>query len=265
MSFPMTSETTMSDPIDLLALLRKIGLRIPAAALQALLAHTTKTKLGPARLIEELVAAEVREREARNLARRTRLATLGTFKPIDEFDWSHPRKIDRDLYDHLLGLDFVAHGQNVLFRGQAGVGKTLLAQHLGMRALERGLSVRFSTISAALADLLRQESIPATERRLKRYLGPQLLILDELGYVPSDSRAADLLYNIVSRRHERRAVVITTNLAFKQWGSVFQDASCLGALVDRFAQHCHVMDIDADSWRDKNSIRRSPPRRPPKR
>ena len=78
----------------------------------------------------------------------------------------------------------------------------------------------------------------------------------QLGYVPCDSRAADLLFHIVSRRHEAKSIVLTTNLAFKQWGTVFHDASCLGALVDRFAQHCHVLDIDAESWRAKSSLRR---------
>src|SRR5262249_40945242 len=94
-----------------------------------------------------------------------------------------------------------------------------------------------------------QESVPAFERRLKRYLRPDLLILDELGYLPCDSRAADMLYNIVSRRHEERSVVITTNLALKQWGTVFPGAACVGALVDRFAQHCHRVDICRDAPR----------------
>jgi DNA replication protein DnaC len=160
-------------------------------------------------------------------------------------------------YDGRLG----GRGENVLFRGQAGVGKTSLAQSLGQRAMERGHTVRFSTVPTALADLLRQEPLPATERRLRRYTSPDLLILDELGYVPCDSRAADLLFHMVGRRHEKRAIVITTNLACKQWGSVFHGASCVGALVDRFAQHCHTVDIDAESWRDKHALRRSTPRK----
>lgn len=247
---------------DLAELTRRLGLRLPHDALAALVAHATKTKLSPAQIIESLCDAEVREREARNLARRAKIASIGSPRPLDKFDWNHPRSIDRDLYEQLYdSLDFVRAGENVLLRGQAGVGKTTLAQHLALRALERGMTVRFSTLPTALADLLRQESLPATERRLRRYVTPDLLVLDELGYVPCDARAVDLFFHIVSRRHERRSIVITTNLSYKQWGTVFRDASCLGALIDRFAQHCHTIDIDADSWRGGEAQRRSAKRK----
>ena len=256
----------MSDTTDLVELLRRIGIRASREAIEAWLTHAAKMKASPAQVTEQLCALEQREREARNLARRQKMATLGSPKTLDRFDWNHPRSIDRELYEQLhSSLDFIRRGENILLRGQAGVGKTTLAQNLGLRALERGFTVRFCTLPAALADLLRQESIPATERRLHRYTAPDLLCLDELGYVPRDSRAADLLFHIVSRRHEARSVVITTNLAFKQWGSVFHDASCLGALVARFAQHCHVIDIDAESWRNKDAaLRRGKNRKPVK-
>lgn len=250
------------DPVEALT---SIGLRASPQSLRALIQEATKARLGPVQFCEKLVALERRERDTCNLARRTRAATIGPCAPLDTFDWNHPRSIDRPLYESLLQLDFVAHGHNVLFRGQSGVGKTMLAQNLALAALAKGFRVRFVSLAAALADLLRQESLPALERRLRRYTSPDLLVLDEIGYLPADSRSADLLYNIVSRRHLCRATVITTNLAFKEWGSVFPSAACVGALVDRFIERCHVVDIDADSWRQKVSQQPPPPSSSPRR
>jgi DNA replication protein DnaC len=254
---------TTSNDDDLYDGLASIGFRASRDALTAFFTHAHKSRMSPTEMALQLIAIERRAREASNLARRTRAAYLGSFKPLDRFDWAHPRKIDHALVEKLVGLDFVSRGENVLLRGQSGVGKTMIAKNIGSAALAAGYSVRFSTLAAALADLLQQESLPAFERRLKRYLRPDVLILDELGYLPCDSRAADILYNIISRRHEQRAVILTTNLAFKQWGTVFPGAACVVALVDRFKQHCHRVDIDADSWRDQHSFERddpSPPR-----
>lgn len=243
----------------LLDALAALGIRAGRDVLGAFLVHAHKSRLSPTQTLEQFVALERRAREATNLARRTRAAYLGKFKPLDRFDWAHPRKIDRSLVERLLTLDFVGRGENVLFRGQSGVGKTMLAQNVGHAALLAGYSVRFTSLAAALADLLQQESIPAFERRLKRYIRPDVLVLDELGYLPCDSRAADILYSIISRRHEQRSTVITTNLAFKQWGAVFPGAACVVALVDRFAQHCHRVEIDAESWRDLHAFERDEP------
>ncbi|MBK8010135.1 MAG: ATP-binding protein [Deltaproteobacteria bacterium] len=249
--------------IDLNQSLRRLGMRASEEAINGLIKHAHKGKLSPEVLIEKLVEIELRERDVRNLARRTRDASLGRFKTMDQFDWAHLRKVDRPLIEGLLMLDFLVATPpaNILLRGPAGVGKTTIAQNIGLAALEAGHTVRFSTLPATLADLLRQESLPAIERRMKRYTAPDLLILDELGYVPCDSRAADLFFNIISRRHEVRSVVITTNLPFKSWGDVFPAAACLGALIDRFAENCHVVDLDADSYRQrsaKDSRRKAP-------
>ncbi len=126
-----------------------------------------KSRIGPTETIEQLVDLEERARVAVNLARRTRFACLGSFKTADRFDWSHPEKIDRALVERMLELDFVDQGENVLLKGGSGLGKTMIAQNLGHAALAAGFTVRFSTLAAALADLLNQESMPAFERRLR--------------------------------------------------------------------------------------------------
>lgn len=241
----------MENPNDVYEEFRRLGFRSPESTMRALIQQLTKSRASPIETCEKIATLEWREREAKNLKRRTRLATLGNFKPIDAFDWNHSKAIDRGLYEELHGLDFIEKGENVLLRGTSGLGKTMLAQNLGLAALTKGHTVLFTSLSWALADLLKQESIPAFERRLRRYLTPELLIIDEIGYVPCDGRSGDMLFNIVSRRHEKRSTVITTNLPFKQWGTVFPGAACVVALVDRFVQHCHVLDIEGESWRQK--------------
>lgn len=234
--------------------LRRLGLRVSQEALAAFLTHVHKSHLGPTETLEQLTDLEERARASVNLARRTRFACLGSFKTLDRFDWEHPEKIDRPLIEQLVELDFVDRGENVLLKGGSGLGKTTIALNVGQAALAAGFTVRFSTLAAALADLLAQESLPAFDRRIRRYTHPDLLILDELGYLPCDSRAAEILYNIISRRHEQRSTIITTNLAFKQWGTTFPGAACVVALVDRFAQHCHRIEILGESWRDKHRL-----------
>ncbi len=191
-----------------------LGFRIDADTIGALLKDGTKRKLSPAQLCERIIAAEARERDCRNLKSRSRAATLGTFKSIDQFDWNWPREIDRGLYEQLSTLDFIKKKENLLLRGPSGVGKSSLAKNLGLQALNQGYTVRFTTLASALADLLKQESLPALERRMKRYTAPSLWVCDEIGYLPCDNRSADMLYNIIARRHENAATIITTNIPF---------------------------------------------------
>ena len=182
---------------DIADLLRSLGVRVSREALLALITHATTARLSPVQTFEELVALARRERDHRNLAARTKAATLGTLKPLDRFDWNHPRTIQRELIEELTTLDFIAKGHNVLLRGPSGVGKTMLAQNLGLLALQRGYTVRFTTLSAALADLLKQESLPALERRMRKYTAPALLILVVSPFSPPYGLTYGLMFGLV--------------------------------------------------------------------
>ena len=249
-------------PIDVADLLKSIGIRLSKEALRGLLDDMHKRKLSPAQVCEHLVTAEAKERARRNLDRRSRYAALGSMASIDTFDWTWPKSIDKDLVDKLLTLSFVDDADNVLLRGPPGLGKSTIAKNLGHLALQKGLQVRYSTVAAMLTDIGKQDGLLAMERRMRRYTQPHLLILDELGYVPHGARGADHLFNIISSRHERAATVITTNLAYKKWGEVFDGAASINAAVDRFAQHCVVVDIDGDSYRQRKPEPPAPAARP---
>lgn len=237
---------------DLYDELERIGLRASKSQIEALLTHASKSRLSPVQVVEHLVEVERRERDARNLAARTKRASVGSHKTMDLFEWDHPRKIERALCEEqVLSLAFVRTRSNVLFRGPAGLGKTMLEQNTATLALAAGMTVCFTNVGTALADLLRQESLPAVERRIKRYTGVDVLVFDELGYVPCDARAADLLFQIISRRHEKASTVIATNLAFKEWGPMFHGAASLVPLIDRFTQHLVTIDIEGESYRQK--------------
>lgn len=239
--------TPQTDPV---ALLRGLGFRAATDALNAFLTHATAARFSPIQVVEQLAVLERQHRDAINLASRTRHATLGKYKLLDKFDWNHPTNVSRELYEQLQSLEFISRGENALFRGPCGIGKTTLVQNLCHEALRKGMRVRFSTLASMMAELLKQESLPALERRMRSYILPHVLVVDELGYMPTDARAADILFNIISRRHLKASTIITTNLAYKDWPTIFPGASCLVALVDRFAENCHVMDMDGESYRD---------------
>ena len=146
---------------------------------------------------------------------------------------------------------------NLVIAGPNGVGKTTIAHNVGYQALMNGHTVLRTTASEMLNDLAAQESSLALGRRLRRYCNPSLLIIDELGYLSYDTRYGDLLFEVVSRRHETRSTVLTTNKAFSEWGQVFSNASCVSALIDRLVHRAEIVKIDGKSYREKEALERS--------
>jgi DNA replication protein DnaC len=207
--------------------------------------------------VREYLGVEEDERDRRSLERRIHGARLGAFKSMADFDWDWPEKIDRDQVEDLLQITFLDDATNVVLLGPSGIGKTMIAQNLGHQALQRGHTVRRVTASEMLNDLAAQESSAALTRRLRRYCGPRLLIVDEVGYLSYDGRYGDLLFEVVSRRHLQRSTVLTSNKAFSEWTQVFAGASCVSALVDRIVHRAEIVKIVGESYRKKEAAERA--------
>lgn len=221
-----------------------------------ILAHWDDVAAAP--WLPKLLDYEEAERTRRSLERRIRNARLGSFKPLIDFDWSWPKQIDREAIDEVLSLGFFEEGVNTLLLGPNGVGKTMLLKNLAHHALLRGYTVRFITASDMLNDLAVPDTSVALTRRLKRYCGPQLLCLDEVGYLSYDSRYADLLFEVVTRRYEaHKPIAISTNKPFAQWSEVFPNAACVVTLIDRLIHRCELIDIQARSYRLKEAKERA--------
>jgi DNA replication protein DnaC len=229
--------------------LRALGLQGAAGELDDLIALATKKRWGPTQMLEHVADIEERERSRRGLERRLSRSHLGPFKTIADYDWNWPTKIDRLLIEAAVGLHFFGAARNVVLVAPQGLGKTMIAQNIAHQAIVQGHSVLFTTAAQMLLDLGGQESSRALESRLRHYAKQSLLVVDEVGYLAFDNRNADLLFQVVSRRYERKSLVLTTNLAFKDWPSVFPNATCATALIDRVIHHADVIGIEGRSYR----------------
>jgi DNA replication protein DnaC len=229
--------------------LRALGLVASADALDDLVALSTKNRWSVTQLLAHVAELEDKERARKGLERRLSRSHLGAFKPLADFDWSWPTKIDRPLVESAVSLHFLASARNVVLVAAQGLGKTMIAQNIAHQAVLTGHSVLFTTAAQMLLDLGGQESSRALERRLRHYAKQSLLVLDEVGYLAFDNRNADLMFQVVSRRYERKSLVLTTNLAFRDWPTIFPNATCATALIDRIVHHADVISVEGKSYR----------------
>jgi len=246
----MTSQTASGT--DLTTQLAQIGLHATAGNLDDFIARAAKGRWSMRAALEEMTRMELHERAGRSLRRRLARSRLGRFKPMADYDWNWPKKIDRAVIERALTLEFIEEGRNLILLGSNGLGKTMISKNIAFAAVQRGRSVLFKTAAELIEDL-QVDSAHLRRRKLAHYARPQLLCIDEVGYLSYDSHAADLLYEVINRRYEQKSLIVTTNRAFKEWNQVFPNATCIATLLDRLTHHADVTVIDGQSYRVRES------------
>lgn len=206
--------------------------------------------------LPEFVSAEEEARNRKNYARRMALAHLNDFKPLTDFDWSWPTKIDRTAISELLTLEFMMDHENIVFVGGNGTGKTMIAKNIAFEAVKKGIHVISVNAASMLSALSRYESNGILNRGLSKYTKPDLLLIDELGQISFGERHADLLFNVINARYLKKSTMITTNTHFKQWNELFPNATCVATIIDRLIHHCEIIEILGESYRLRESQER---------
>jgi DNA replication protein DnaC len=262
MSFP--AQTTTKSP-DLKEQLDQVGLVGLADCIEDFLARASKGRFSPRQVVEEIVRLELTEGAKRSLERRLERSRIGRFKPVADFDWNWPKKIERDVIERAFTLDFIGEHRNLVLLGANGIGKTMIAKNLAYQAALAGHSVLFVTAAELLDDLRVEVAQTTFRRKLTKYASPHLLVIDEVGYLSYDHHAADLLYKVVDRRYEKQSLVLTTNLAFREWNTVFPNATSIATLLDKLTHHADVTLIEGDSYRVHESQKEAAARKKDKK
>lgn len=203
--------------------------------------------------LDNLAQGEAAFKSDRSTQRRIRLARLPTIKTLDQFDWAWPKKINRLQIQNIFRLQFIEDKSNVIFIGGVGVGKTHLASALAYSACLNGHSALFASAIDIVNTLSASQNTGRMKQELKKYLKPDLLLIDELGFLPVDKKGADLIFQAISMRYEKSATIITTNRPYKEWPGIFNNDSTLtSAILDRLLHHADTVIIEGPSYRMKD-------------
>ena len=254
-AIPPSAMTTPAQIERLGEHLRKLRLLKSGERLEALLQHAAAQELPYAEFLEQVLGEEVAAKASKNIAMRTAMARLPFVKPLETFDFGYQPSIDRKQVQTLASCHFIEHGDNVIVLGPPGVGKTHLAVSLGIKAIENGYRVLFTTAANLIAVLTKAHAEGRLDEKLKVYATPRLLIIDEIGYLPIDRLGANLFFQLISRRYERGPMILTSNQSFSAWGDVFGDRIIATAILDRLLHHAVTLNIRGNSYRLKDKLK----------
>ncbi|EFK10588.1 IstB-like ATP-binding protein, partial [delta proteobacterium NaphS2] len=241
--------------------LKKLKLSTMLRELEGVIRQANQESLSYEEFLLNLSEAEVQTRQENGRKRRLQEAKFPILKPMETFDFDAAPGLDVRLMKELANCDYVKKSRNIIFAGKSGAGKTHLSTALGMEACKQGIRSRFVTGCGLANELIEARDEKQLGRAVKRYASYGLLIIDELGYIPFSKEGAQLIFQILAERHERKSVIITTNKGFGDWTEIFGDPSMTAALLDRVTHKAHIINCDWDSYRLKETLKRSPKER----
>lgn len=253
---PTTNHLSPDAPtkLSLGEVLTELGLDYAASQLDAASQKAITRNDAPTSLLDRLMRDQLRAQMEYNASASIRRSNIFPLTTMEQYDFDYPEEIDKDAVMHAASLDFVENKTNCVFVGPSGVGKTHLANALGQLACIKGYSVRFALAADLVNELVASAQRNTLARRLTAWTRPDLVLIDELGYLSFDARGADLLYQVFNRRYQRASTIVTTNLAFKDWGTLFHNSAAASAIADRLVHKGILVSIKGRSRRSDREV-----------
>lgn len=240
--------------IELQANLKALNLSNMARNLEGLLRQAKETGIDYDELLLDLTGAELQARAEIRLNRRIKESKFPLLKPIETFDLAAVPDLDLRLFRDLAGGGYIQEHRNIIFLGRSGTGKTHMATALGIEACKQNFRTRFVTCYGLVNELVEARQERSLQRLVQKYVRCDLLVMDELGYIPFSKEGSELLFQVLAERHEKGSVIITTNLGFADWTRVFGDPAMTAALLDRLTHKAHIINCSWESYRLKQSL-----------